>query len=214
MIKTLTNLESRTNGQLGLPKKQHRKHKSHEVIKRYLLSNCDENFGLDDHEIEYPSEDRQQPQRRVPLQILLQKRERTGHRLNIAQLKQNPSFKSSIPFSSLETPQSEAVLGLDTSGQYAVALAGTDLGLALKFYGIPSRDKLEGQRHSRIPCMSPLLQTVRLTIPLQEFGHIASISDVSVQVVASNDWKVGVAIINPPKSTYGISVRDWKQRLP
>lgn len=208
MIKTLTCLGSRSNAQLGLPKKQRRKHKSHQVYQRPLLPNCDEDVGLDDNETEPSSEDLRHPLRRVPLHILLQQRESKGQCLKVSQLKQYPSFKSSVPFSRLETPQSEAVLGVDTSGQYVVALAGTDLGLALKFYGIPSRDKLEGRPIAKIPCMSPLLQTVRLTIPLQDFGHTASIADVSVQVVASRDWRVGVAIVHTPRSRYGISVRD------
>jgi len=155
------------------------------------------------HQRNRHSETLAEPLRPVPIHILLQQREGTGIRLNRSQLNHHPRFKLAVPFSSLETSSSEAVLGLDSEGQYAVALADTDCGLALKFYGVPSRDKLERRRMRRLTCIAPLLQTVCLRVPKQDgFHQVARVANVSVQIVTSSDWKIGVAIIHDAKNRY------------
>ena len=147
--------------------------------------------------------------RRQSVHMLLHGRESTGRRLNVSQLCKHPRFQHLIPFSRLETPSSEAVLGLDRDGQYSVALAGSDCGLAIKFYGLPSRDQLERRRQQRLPFMSTLLQTVRLNMPRQDgFYHSSPMANTSVQIVASSDWKIGIAIVHHLSSSYYAPVRS------
>jgi hypothetical protein len=192
--------------------RQHRNSRLYEkqpTAREEVEEDLDFHLDFENHDIIYetPRNGRQPPRRVVPLHALLQQRECTARRLNCSHLPRR--FKLSVPFSHLETPYSEAVLGLDCEGLYAVALAGTDCGLALKFYGVPSRDQLERRRTKRLPCISPLLQTVRLNMPLQDdFQHESPVADFSVQIVTSNDWKIGAAIVRHSKISYFTRVRD------
>jgi hypothetical protein len=206
MIQAISSFRGRANKRF----RQHRNGRLNETqptAPKEVKEDLDLHLDFQNHDIiSDPSRNGPQPPRRVvPLHALLKQRECTARRLNCSHLPQR--FKVSVPFSRLETPRSEAVLGLDCEGQYAVALAGTDGGLALKFYGVPSRDQIERRRTKRLPCMSPLLQTVRLNMPLQDgFHHESLVANFSVQIVTSNDWKIGVAIIRHSKSSYGARV--------
>jgi len=106
---------------------------------------------------------------------MLLRSESTGHRA-----KTTPEWKEfakrDIPFRALQTPITSAILGIDQSASYMVAMEGVEdmqsgqRQLCLQFYGLPSESALQKRtcrrERRRIP-VSPVL----LSVPLgSDFG--------------------------------------------
>ena len=128
-----------------------------------------------------------------------------------------------IPFTRLGSPATDAVLAMQRNADYVLTLGtmteNNVSGLALRFYGINSvasrmrriqtrRNDDDGSGLSNA-LRAPLLQTTPLQCePLSnstgsdeqfDLPTEFSPSNVSVEILVSRDWKVGVALLSPPR---------------
>jgi hypothetical protein len=129
-----------------------------------------------------------------------------------------------IPFTALETPTSDAVLALESTGSYVLSLGthgdyredevprkgGEGPSLALRLYGIPSPSVLQ-RRKVRLQTSSTVVAPLLLTIPLGydsdtnlpgsdvlgHFNFASLVTTLPVKICLSNDWKMGVVLIWP-----------------
>lgn len=134
-----------------------------------------------------------------------------------------PFVNRRISFTRLGSPATDAVLAMQRNADYVLTLGtmteNNVSGLALRFYGINSvasrmrrilthRNDDDGNGLSNA-LRAPLLQTTPLQCePLSnstgsdeqfDLPSEFSPSNVSVEILVSKDWKVGVALLSPPR---------------
>lgn len=117
-----------------------------------------------------------------------------------------PYAKREIPFSSLDTPQSEAVLALETKGSYMLSLGGRvqqgETSLTLQFYGVPGRSRLATScSTSNETPICPMIHQVslwkgRLSDQADNVESDTSpVASMQVEMLISNQWDFGMAFI-------------------
>ncbi len=135
-----------------------------------------------------------------------------------------PYANRKIPFTKLGSPPTDAVLAMQRTADYVLTLGtmGYDTpGLALRFYGVNSPAAFIRQQSGKInstlaknALKAPLLQTTPLlcvtSASPELFDRVdnpfhaptdVSPSTTLVELIVSKDWKVGLALLDPPKET-------------
>ncbi|GKY92008.1 hypothetical protein MPSEU_000172400 [Mayamaea pseudoterrestris] len=138
-----------------------------------------------------------------------------------------PYTKQQLDFGSLETPVTDAVIGLDRTGSFVFAIgdeqeanhnnsASDSCCILLKAFGLPSpaviqqaaRNEAAGSSRTCTRPVSPLLWTAPLRFERSLFGDRIQrsplIASFQFELILSSDGRIGVAIVYGPFNESGI----------